>query len=423
MNAAGTPTIKNNIIRGNTATGVSPAAQGGGISMVNDSDPLILQNLIYNNTAGQGSGIYFGVPSGARGPILVNNTIVGAFGGNTGSAVYANGYDNQVQFFNNLLIGPSGQNAVYCDGTYQQQSPAFTNNDAFSPNGTGLAGTCSGQSGQNGNISADPQFVNASAGDFHLQSTSPAVDAGSNSAPYLPQADYAANPRILDGNNDCVSTVDIGAYELTVGANVSFSPNALTFANQPIRTTSSPQTAVLSNTGNTCFQFSSLGITGDFAEENNCPTAGVQGGSSCAFTIAFTPTAMGNRLGSLAVTGSDGIKKWGPAVGLSGTGVDFSLTANPTGATVKHGQSAKFSLSLTPVGGAFNSAVALSCSGLPKYASCSFLPASPIPGSNGTTSVLTLSTSGNTARGSFSVLIVGTSGSDSHSATILLTVN
>ena len=140
MNAAGTPTIKNNIITGNTATGVSPAAQGGGISMSNDSDALIIQNLIYNNSAGQGGGVYFGVPFGARGPILVNNTIVGNFGGSQGSAVYANGFDNQVQFFNNVLSGASGQNAVYCDATYVQQPPTFTNNDAFSSNGTGLGG-------------------------------------------------------------------------------------------------------------------------------------------------------------------------------------------------------------------------------------------------------------------------------------------
>jgi len=76
--AAGTPTIRNNIIKGNSATGLSPATQGGGIWIVNQSDALIVQNLIYNNTAGQGGGIYFGVPSGDRGPILVNNTIIGA---------------------------------------------------------------------------------------------------------------------------------------------------------------------------------------------------------------------------------------------------------------------------------------------------------------------------------------------------------
>jgi serine protease len=43
--AAGTPTISNNIIKGNSSVG----GQGGGIWIVNDSDALIVQNLIYNN--------------------------------------------------------------------------------------------------------------------------------------------------------------------------------------------------------------------------------------------------------------------------------------------------------------------------------------------------------------------------------------
>src|SRR6185437_14222398 len=43
MNSAGTPTIKNNMIAGNVATGVSPASSGGGMYMINGSDPLIVQ--------------------------------------------------------------------------------------------------------------------------------------------------------------------------------------------------------------------------------------------------------------------------------------------------------------------------------------------------------------------------------------------
>ena len=410
------------MITGNVATGVSPASQGGGIWIVNQSDALIVQNLVSNNTAGQGSGIYFGVPSGDRGPILVNNTIIGGSGGSQGSAVYASGFDNQVQFFNNLMIGPSGQNAVYCDGTYGGQTPTFVNNDAFSPSGTGLAGQCLGQIGFSGNISADPQFVNAAAGDFHLQSTSSAIDAGTNSAPNLPQTDFAGNPRILDGNNDCVSIVDMGAYELAKAANASFSIGSLTFPNQLIGSTSDRQRATLSNTGTTCFQFSSIGITGDFAQSNNC-SGSVRGGSSCVFNITFTPSAIGTRSGMLAVTGFDGVTTTTPSVSLSGTGVDFSIAATPSSATIKHARAAQFNVSVAPLGGAVSSAVALSCSGLPTAASCSFSPSSVIPGSNGANSAPTLSTSGNTPRGTFNVQIVGISGVTQHSTTVQLTVN
>jgi hypothetical protein len=421
--AAGTPTIRNNTIAGNTTGGVSPASQGGGIWIVNYSDALIVQNLIYNNTAGQGSGIYFGVPSGDRGPILVNNTIEGAFSNsNPGSAVYATGFDSQVQFFNNIIVSPWGPNAVYCDGLYVQQPPSFSNNDAYTANGTGFDGTCAGQAGQNGNISVVPQFVNDTAGNFQLQYNSPAIDAGTNSAPNLAQTDLGGNPRILDGNNNCVSTVDMGVYELVKAANAGFSLGGLTFPNQVIGNASSAQPVTLTNSGATCFQFSSIGVTGDFSQANNC-SGGVRGGSSCVFNVTFTPTAIGARLGTLTVTGSDGVTTKTPNVSLSGTGVDFSVVATPTAATVKHAKSAQFNVNVGPVAGADSSAVTLSCSGLPTAAGCSFSPLSVIPGSSGANSALTLSTSGNTPRGTFNLQIVGTSGSTQHSATVQLTVN
>jgi hypothetical protein len=205
VDAGGTPTIMNNIIRNNTVE-----TSGGAITTFNGTDALIVQNLIYNNNAPQGPGIYFLVPSGAHGPTLINNTIIGGTGSTQGTAVFASGFDDQVQFYNNLLIGTSGQNAVYCDSTYDLVPPTFTNNDAFSQGGTGLLGTCAGQSGTNGNISVDPQFVSKNA---KLSPGSPAIDAGTNSAPNLPGKDRASKPRVVDGNNDGIATVDLGAYE------------------------------------------------------------------------------------------------------------------------------------------------------------------------------------------------------------------
>jgi hypothetical protein len=204
--AAGTPTLKNNYIRANVAYD-----QGGGIWIVNYSNALIVQNLIYNNTltddinAGQGAGIYLSVPSGYAGPVLVNNTIVGTSSSAQGSAVYASGFYDQVVFYNNLMIGASGTNAVFCDSTYDQTPPTFTNNDAYSANGTGLLGTCAAQSSANGNISANPMFAGTS--NFHPNAGSPAIDAGDVSAPDIPLLDLSGKPRIIDG------TIDMGAYE------------------------------------------------------------------------------------------------------------------------------------------------------------------------------------------------------------------
>jgi parallel beta-helix repeat protein len=199
---AGTPTIMNNIISNNS----SGDGQGGGIWIVNESNALIVQNLFYGNTASQGGAIYLSVPDCCTGPILVNNTIVGGTGVTEGSAVWAGGFDNQVQFFNNLMIGLSGQNAVDCDSTYSPSPPMFTNNDAYSPDGSGLEGTCANESSENGNISLNPLFAN-SKNNFRLQSGSPAINSGDISAPDLPKKDLDGKPRTLNG------TVDMGAYE------------------------------------------------------------------------------------------------------------------------------------------------------------------------------------------------------------------
>jgi hypothetical protein len=108
---------------------------------------------------------------------------------------------------------------------------------------------------------------------------------------------------------------------------------------------------------------------------------------------------------------------------LSGTGIDFFIAANPTSASVKHGQSVKVTITVSPLGGSFSSAVALSCSGLPSGATCSFSPASVTPGERGATAVMTVSTSGKTPRGNYNIASLGKSGSDSHSTAVLLAVN
>jgi len=208
LNGAGSTLLQNNIIHGNT----SSSGQGGGVWIVNETNVVMVQNLIYNNSAAQGSGIYLSLPFDGHNLVLVNNTIVGTASSLLGSAVWAGGFDDQVQFFNNLMIGASGTNAVDCDSTYDQTPPTFTNNDAYSPSGSGLQGTCSAQSGSNGNISANPTFA-AGTVNFHLKKGSPAIDAGDNSAPDIPPLDLAGKARIVDGNGDGKAVIDMGAYE------------------------------------------------------------------------------------------------------------------------------------------------------------------------------------------------------------------
>lgn len=70
---------------------------------------------------------------------------------------------------------------------------------------------------------------------------------------------------------------------------------------------------------------------------------------------------------------------------------DFSVSASPQSMTVTGGQSAVFNISVSPVAG-FNSAVSLSCSGLPMGTSCMFNPAKVMPNGGVASSTLTVST-------------------------------
>lgn len=204
--SAGTPVLANNRVFSN----ISPGAPGGAIWIVNDSAARFSQNLIYGNQGGEGvAAMYLSVPKGSVGPLLVNNTVTSP----TGPTVIAIGFDDLVRFYNNVIVAGPGQAAVVCDDTFGPFTPLFFANDAYSPGGQGLTGTCASQAAQNGNISADPMFADASGGNFRLTAGSPAIDAGNNAAPNLPPKDLDGATRIQDGDGDGLDVVDMGPYE------------------------------------------------------------------------------------------------------------------------------------------------------------------------------------------------------------------
>ncbi|HXI91978.1 MAG TPA: right-handed parallel beta-helix repeat-containing protein [Blastocatellia bacterium] len=211
LSFAGFPVVKGNIISGNSVVQPFQSGAGGGIWIVNGTEELIVQNLITNNEANNGGGIYWFVPGNSRGPLVVNNTIANNTA-DMGSGIFADGFDAQTELINNNIIGSPSQTAVFCGAFNNLNLPIFKFNNVFSPQGQSYGGICQDKTGMNGNISADPLFVNPSA-DFHLRPGSPSIDTGDNSAPNLPSTDLDGNPRIQDGNGDGVAKVDMGAYE------------------------------------------------------------------------------------------------------------------------------------------------------------------------------------------------------------------
>jgi len=212
LSAAGTPTIRGNVIRGNSISGISPASRGGGIRIINVSDALIVQNIITDNTADEGAGIYWLVPSFGRGPVLISNTITDNHARQgVGSALLADGFDAEALLVNNILAAPSGS-ALACGNFNDQNPPVLMSNNIFSSAGAAYEGLCSDQTGLD-NISVDPQFVDAANGNFRLRAISLLIDAGNETAPGVPATDFDGNARVIDGDRDGLALVDIGAFE------------------------------------------------------------------------------------------------------------------------------------------------------------------------------------------------------------------
>ena len=99
----------------------------------------------------------------------------------------------------------------------------------------------------------------------------------------------------------------------------------------------------------------------------------------------------------------------------------FSLSANPTSLTVQQGASGNTTITAAILG-SFDSAVALSASGMPTGVTASFSPTSiPAPGSG--TSTLTLTASSSAAAGTYTITVTGTGGSLTETTTVSLTVS
>ena len=97
-------------------------------------------------------------------------------------------------------------------------SIVYSNNGSIMGPGTGtiLVAYSDIQDGATGvgNIDADPKFVDAANGDYHLALGSPAVDAGTNTS--APAADFEGDSRPADGDGDGVAIADMGADELVL---------------------------------------------------------------------------------------------------------------------------------------------------------------------------------------------------------------
>ena len=214
--------ITGNVVQGNEVGEELGYGWGGGIVVFGaGSRALLVGNTIRDNAAPSiGSGTYIddGATATLRNELVVRNRCAAQ----GGSGVYVDGLDDvgstvaienstiashdcpaevggnalflerssRVQLVNVILWGNAGDD-TYTDDT-SQISARYTLSQEALPG--------------EGNLSADPLFVDPGAGDYHLRPGSPAIDAGDPATPF----DAEPDP---DGGR-----VDLGAYGGTAEA-------------------------------------------------------------------------------------------------------------------------------------------------------------------------------------------------------------
>ena len=256
---------------------------------------------------------------------------------------------DRTPMYNNLFYRTTGQISIkWADSTYNSVTN-FINGEP----GKGV-----------GCIEANPQFVDAGNGDFHLLSTSPAIDAGTSSGIVQQAYDYFQTLYGIDIRQDLEGTPRIGAWDIGAYEGSSSNPNNLPPVLQAIGNKSVDENVSLAFTINATdptgepITYSALSLpsgatldsqTGDFAWTPSYTQAG-------SYSVTFRASD-GNSLDSETITITVSNVNRAPVLGaISDQSVnENTLLSFSVNATDPDGQTLTYSVSGLPNGAALAS--------------------------------------------------------------------
>jgi hypothetical protein len=185
------------------------------------------------------------------------------------------------------------------------------------------------------------------SGDFTVagNTCSPSVAAGATCS-----VGVTFSPTATGGRAGALTFTDSAANSpQTIGlsgtgsASVTTPTTSLTFASTTVGDTTAAKTVTLTNHLDSTLSFSTPLTNGDFAVMSNTCAAGVPAALTCAIGVAFTPTAVGTRSGTLTIPfTADGSPF---TISLSGTGNAThlsSLSVTPANSSITLGASQQF---------------------------------------------------------------------------------
>ncbi len=215
---AGDPIISNCIIQDNVNTSTSSLSGVVYLAKMNApiNHPRLLNCVLINNTSQiSPSALLIGgsVEAEVRNCTITGNQNLGTYEGVGPVLVMSAAHLSNSIVWNNVSADPSVPVTVM-----NQMGPPASLEVRYSDieggqNGVQLLWSSSLNWGD-GNLDADPLFMDVASGNFHLRWTSPCRDAGDPTfVPDAGETDIDGDPRVGDGNDDGIAVVDIGADE------------------------------------------------------------------------------------------------------------------------------------------------------------------------------------------------------------------
>lgn len=182
-------TVRSNIIYNNRLTGI--AMGGYDKQRGSTTDSKIINNTLYkNDTIGDGAGQLY-VQFDTKNNVIKNNIMVASSTGVLIYNEYTQNVGNIVDY--NMYFTPGGSSDAY----WVWKNVEYNGYAAYKAN--------SGSDSHS--VFADPKFANVLLNDFHLQATSPAMDAGDTDTALIGTLDIDGQPRVQG------TAVNIGADE------------------------------------------------------------------------------------------------------------------------------------------------------------------------------------------------------------------